>query len=58
MNAGVVCGVPKLGKKQFGVYGPCQLGKKLKGTHKVLQQITTTIVLVLLHMDPMGPCVS
>ena len=36
VNIGVVRGVPKLGKKQLGICEPCQLGKQLKGTHKVL----------------------
>ena len=35
MNVCVVRGVSKLGKKQPGVCGPCQLGKELKGTHSV-----------------------
>ena len=34
---------------------PCQLGKQLKMSHKILQQITTTKILELLHMDLMGP---
>ena len=29
--------------------------KKLKESHKVLQQVTTTKVIELLHMDFMGP---
>ena len=54
MNVGVVHGVPKLGKKQPGVYESCQLGKQLKGIHKVLQHITTMRILELLHMDLLG----
>lgn len=54
-NAGIVQGLPSLGKKSFGVYGPCQFGKQLKSVHKVDQQITTLRVLELLHMDLMGP---
>ena len=36
VNVRVVRGVPKLVKKQHGICGPCQLGKQLKGIHKVL----------------------
>ena len=50
----VVRGIPKLGKKQLGVCGPYQLGKQLKSTHKVLQQITTIRVLELLYINLIG----
>ncbi|XP_039122028.1 uncharacterized protein LOC120258644 [Dioscorea cayenensis subsp. rotundata] len=36
-----VKGVPKLTKKEDGVCRPCQLGKKSRATHKVLQHIVT-----------------
>ena len=52
---GAVCGLPKLGKQVLDVYGPCQHGKQLKTTHKVIQQTSTSKVLELLHMDLMGP---
>ena len=52
---GVVCGLPTLGKQSSKVCGLCQFGKQLKTTHKVVQQISTTRVLELLHMDLMDP---
>jgi len=42
-------------RKKIGVCGPCQLGKQIRATHNVLQQISTTKVMKLLHMDLMGP---
>ena len=53
--AGLVRGLPKLDKQSPRVCGPCQHGKQLKTTHKVVQSITTSKVLELLHMDLMGP---
>ena len=35
-NIGVICGLPKIGKQSSGVCGPCQYGKQLKATHKVV----------------------
>ena len=52
---GAVRGIPKLGIKKDGLCESCQIGKQLKKSHKVLQQITTTRILELLHMDLMGP---
>ena len=37
VNVGIVHGLPKLGKKEPRVCGSCELGKQLKGTHKMLQ---------------------
>ena len=37
------------------VCGPCQIGKQLKMSHKVVQHPSTTRVLKLLHMDLLGP---
>ena len=34
---------------------PCQHGKQLKTTHKIVQHTTTSRVLELLHMDLMSP---
>ena len=55
VNTGAIRGIPKLGIKKNRVCGPCQLGKQLKVSHKVLQQVTTTKILELLHMDLIGP---
>ena len=55
MNTWPVREIPKLGIKKDGLCEPCQLGKQLQMSHKVLQQITTTRILKLLHMDLMGP---
>ena len=54
-DAGVVCGLPKLGKQVFDVCGPCQHCKQLKTTHKVVQHTSTFKVIKLFHMDLMGP---
>lgn len=55
INIGVVRRVPKVGKKPLEVCGPCQIEKHKKVLHKVMQQISTTRALELLHMDLMGP---
>ena len=54
-SIGVVKGIPKLKQESTRVCGPCQVRKQKKMLHKVLQQISTTRVLELLHMDLMGP---
>ncbi|KAI9161207.1 hypothetical protein LWI28_015428 [Acer negundo] len=51
----VVRGLPKLGKKANGVYGPCQQGKQTKSMHKKGKYLSTKEPLELLHMDLMGP---
>ena len=55
VNARAIRGIHKLGMKKNGVCGPYQLGKQLKMSHQVLQQIKTTKTLELLHMDLMRP---
>ncbi|GAA0153069.1 hypothetical protein LIER_11392 [Lithospermum erythrorhizon] len=35
--------------------GECQVGKQTKVSHQLLQQVVTTRILELLHMDLMGP---
>ena len=37
VNVGVVHGIPKLGKKEPRICGPCQVGKQLKRSNKMLQ---------------------
>lgn len=54
-SASIVRGLPSLNKKSLGVCEPCQYGKQLKTTHKVIQGINTTRLLELLHMHLMGP---
>ena len=54
-DAGAVRGLLKLDKQLSEVFGPCQHGKQLKTTHKVVQHTSTSKVLELLHMDLMGP---
>ena len=41
VNAGAVRGIPTLSEKEPGVCGPCQIGKQVKLSHSLLQQITT-----------------
>ncbi|GAA0151607.1 hypothetical protein LIER_10294 [Lithospermum erythrorhizon] len=50
----VVKGLPKLEIKEK-ICGECQVGKQTKVSHQLLQQVFTTRVLELLHMDLMGP---
>ena len=54
VNAGAVRGIFPLSRKEPEVCGPCQIGKQVKLSHNLLQQITTSKVLELLHMDLMG----
>ncbi|KAK4844873.1 hypothetical protein QYF36_025446 [Acer negundo] len=51
----IVRGLPKLGKKANGVYGPCQQGKQTKSMHKKGKYLSTKEPLELLHMDLMSP---
>ena len=37
------------------VYGPCQIGKRIMMSHKMVKHPSTTRVLELLHMDLIGP---
>ena len=55
MSIGAIKGIPKLKQESSRVCGSCQVDKQKKVSHKVLQQISTTRVLELLHMDLMGP---
>ena len=48
-------GLPKLGKIEKNVCGPCQLGKQTKSTHSKVNVVATSRPLVLLHVDLMGP---
>ncbi|XP_062102828.1 uncharacterized protein LOC133812992 [Humulus lupulus] len=52
-NAGIIRALPKLGKESVGKCEPCQLGKKLKISHKSIPDANTSKVLELLHMDLM-----
>ncbi|XP_062075658.1 uncharacterized protein LOC133779758 [Humulus lupulus] len=54
-NAGIVRGLPKLGKESVGKCEPYQLRKQLKISHKSILDVNTSKVLELLHMDLMGP---
>ena len=54
-SIGVVRGLPTLDKQSSKLCDPCKFGKQLKTTHKVVQQISTTKVLELLHIDLVGP---
>ena len=54
-DASAARGLPKIGKQLSKVCGPCQHGKQLKTTHKVVQHTFTSKVLELLHIDLMGP---
>ena len=51
----VVVGLPKFGKIEKNVCGPCQLGKQTKSTHPKVNVVTTSRPLELLHVDLMGP---
>ena len=51
----VVVGLPKFGKIEKNVCGPCQLGKQTKSTHPKVNVIATSRPLELLHVDLMGP---
>jgi hypothetical protein len=51
----VVKDLPKMKDTWKGVYGPCQLGKQTRTTHKKTSGILTSSNLELLHMDLMGP---
>ena len=49
-----VVGLPKFGKIEKNVYGPCQLGKQTKSTHPKVNVVATSHPLELLHVDLMG----
>ena len=50
-----VIGLPKFGKVEKNVCGPCQLGKQTKSSHPKVNIVTTSRPLELLHVDLMGP---
>ena len=50
-----VIGLPKFGKIEKNVCGPCQLGKQTKSTHPKVNVVATSQPLELLHVDLMGP---
>ena len=50
-----VIGLPKFGKIEKNVCGPCQLGKQTKSTHPKVNVVATSRLLELLHVDLMGP---
>ncbi|XP_075636751.1 uncharacterized protein LOC142608987 [Castanea sativa] len=50
-----VIGLPKFGKIEKNVFGPCQLGKQTKSTHPKVNVVAKFRPLELLHEDLMGP---
>ena len=47
--------LPKFGKIEKNVCGPCQLGEQTKSTHPKVNVVATSQPLELLHVDLMGP---
>lgn len=50
-----IVGIPELKVKEGKIRGECQVGKKVKTSYKMVQYLTTSRVLELLHMDLTGP---
>ena len=50
-----IVGLPNLKIVEGKICGDCQVGKQVKTSHKMVQHLTTSRVLELLHMDLMGP---
>ncbi|GAA0161589.1 hypothetical protein LIER_17869 [Lithospermum erythrorhizon] len=48
------CGTPYKPCLGWKTCGECQVGKQTKSCHQKLQQVVTTLVLELMHMDLMG----
>ena len=48
-------GLPKFGKVEKNVCGPCQLGKQTKSSHPKINVVATSRPLELLHVDLMDP---
>ena len=48
-------GLPKFGKVEKKVCGPCQMGKQTKSNHPKVNVVATSHLLELLHLDLMGP---
>ena len=51
----VVVGLPKFGKIEKNVCGPCQLGKQTKSTHPKVDVVAMSHPLELLYVGLMGP---
>ena len=49
-----VVGLPKFGKVEKNVCGPCQMGKQTKSAHPKVHVVATSRPLELLHVDLMG----
>ena len=47
-------GLPKFGKVEKTICGPCQMGKQTKSSHPKVNVIATSRPLELLHVDLMG----
>ena len=50
-----VVGLPKFGKVEKNIYGPCQLGKQTNSSHPKVNFIAMSRPLELLHVDVMDP---
>ena len=50
-----VVGLPKFGKIDKCIYGPCQIDKQIKSKHPFVASVQTSRPLELLHIDLMGP---
>ena len=50
-----VVGLPKFGKIDKCICGPCQIGKQIKSKHPSVARVQTSRPLELLHIDLMGP---
>ena len=48
-------GLPKFGKIDKCICGPCQIGKQIKSKHPFVASVQTSRPLELLHIDLMGP---
>ncbi|PNY10358.1 retrotransposon-related protein, partial [Trifolium pratense] len=55
MSKEAIRGLPNLQIEENSICGECQIGKQTKVSHQLLQQLSTSRVLELLHMDLMGP---
>ena len=50
-----IVGLPKFGKIDKCICGPCQIGKQIKSKHPFVASVQTSRPLELLHIDLMGP---
>ena len=55
VSENAIVGLPKLEIVEGKICGDFQVGKQVKKSHKMVQHLTTSRVLELLHMDLMGP---